>query len=110
MLSQRQARTVLAKKVQIENMSNMETPSLLPARAYIIYEYCSKMDLFTYVAEGSTMENEKLCHALFFQIIHSLNFMHLECSVAHLDVKLENIVIDKNYFLKLIDFAYCEGT
>ena len=28
--------------------------------------------------------------------------------MAHLDIKLENIVIDENYLLKLIDFAYCE--
>lgn len=29
--------------------------------------------------------------------------------MAHLDIKLENIVLDNNYFLKLIDFAYCES-
>ena len=34
--------------------------------------------------------------------------MHEECNMGHLDIKLENIVLDKNYFLKLIDFAYSE--
>jgi serine/threonine protein kinase len=28
--------------------------------------------------------------------------------MAHLDIKLENIVLDKFFMLKLIDFAYSE--
>lgn len=76
--------------------------------AYIIYEFCPKSDLFTYVAERFTVGREKLCHALFYQIISSLYYLHEECNMAHLDVKLENIVLDKHYFLKLIDFAYSE--
>lgn len=34
--------------------------------------------------------------------------MQTDCGLAHYDIKLENIVIDKNYVPKLIDFAYCE--
>lgn len=66
------------------------------------------MDLFTYVAQGHTIGDENLCHALFYQIINSLNFLHKDCGLAHLDIKLENIVLDARYLLKLIDFAYCE--
>ena len=39
------------------------------------------------------------------QIFEALNFMH-EKQVAHLDVKLSNIVIDNNRKIKLIDFEY----
>jgi serine/threonine protein kinase len=28
--------------------------------------------------------------------------------MAHLDIKLENIVMSENFLVKLIDFAYCE--
>jgi serine/threonine protein kinase len=35
--------------------------------------------------------------------------MHEKKGVAHLDIKLENLVLDSNYFLKIIDFAYCES-
>lgn len=76
--------------------------------AFIVFEYCPKYDLFTYVAEGFTVGNELLCHALFYQIIQSVRFLHQTHSLAHLDLKLENIVLDSRYLLKLIDFAYCE--
>lgn len=76
--------------------------------AYILYEYCPKNDLFAYVVEGATVGNEKLCHALFYQIINAMDYLHNECNKAHLDIKLENIVLDSHYFTKLIDFAYCE--
>jgi len=76
--------------------------------SYITVEYCSKLDLFSYVAAGYTVGNEALCHAIFIQILHSVNFMHQTKGIAHLDIKLENIVLDSQYILKLIDFAYCE--
>ena len=67
------------------------------------------MDLFTYVAEQATLGDEQLSHALFNQIINSVNFMHTEKKMAHLDIKLENIVINEHYLVKLIDFAYADG-
>jgi hypothetical protein len=38
----------------------------LEPAAFMIFEYCPKYDLFTYVAEGFTVGNEILCHALFY--------------------------------------------
>ena len=76
--------------------------------AFMVMEYCPSMDLFTYVAELATVGDEALCHALFIQVINTLNFMHETHKMAHLDIKLENIVVDEHYFLRLIDFAYCD--
>ena len=76
--------------------------------AYLVMEYCDKDDLFTYVKSGQTRMNERLCHTLFLQVLCGINFMHSECNLAHLDVKLENVVIDSDFFLKMIDFAFCE--
>jgi serine/threonine protein kinase len=74
----------------------------------MVMEYCPNMDLFTYVAELATIGDESLCHALFLQITNIVNYMHTEKMMSHLDIKLENIVVDQHYFIKLIDFAYCE--
>jgi serine/threonine protein kinase len=76
--------------------------------AFMVMEYCPSMDLFTYIADRATVGDEPLCHALFLQIVNTLNYMHDTHKMAHLDIKLENIVVDENYFLRLIDFAYCE--
>jgi len=45
--------------------SNLNCLSCKPL-AFMIFEYCPKMDLFNYVAEGYTRGNERLCHALFY--------------------------------------------
>ena len=55
------------------------------------------------------MGNERLCHALFHQLINSLSYLHNTCKLAHLDIKLENVVVDSRYSLRLIDFAFCES-
>ena len=71
-------------------------------------EYCDKSDLFAYVKSGKTRYNKNLCHALFYQVLCGINFMHKECNLAHLDIKLENVVLDSRYLVKIIDFAFAE--
>jgi serine/threonine protein kinase len=44
--------------------------------AYLVMEYCPMMDLFTYVAEQVTLGKEALCHAIFLQVINTVNYMH----------------------------------
>jgi len=34
--------------------------------------------------------------------------MHHSCGIAHIDIKLENIVLDQGYSPKFIDFAYSD--
>ena len=75
---------------------------------YIVFEYCPHDDLFTYVKCGLTRENELLCKILFQQILIGVNYMHKFCKTAHLDLKLENVVLDKSFNAVLIDFAYSD--
>lgn len=74
-----------------------------------MFDLCEKEDLFFYVKSGFTRYNEKLCRAIFAQILHGLHFMHHKCGMAHLDIKLENIVLDDKFIVKLIDFAYTDN-
>jgi serine/threonine protein kinase len=101
-------RTLLGKRIEKDASESWNELTLeVKESAFIVYEYCSRLDLFEYVRARFTVGNERLCHALFYQLINSLNFMHQACCLAHLDIKLENVVIDSKYCLKLIDFAYC---
>lgn len=65
-------------------------------------------DLFTYVKSGSTRLNYPLCYTLFMQVLFGVHYMHESCGIAHFDIKLENIVVDQKFNLKLIDFAFSE--
>jgi serine/threonine protein kinase len=73
-------------------------------------ESCSRDDLFAYVASKLTVFNESLCRYIFSQILSAVHYLHTNCSMAHLDIKLENVVLDSFYHPKLIDFAYSEET
>lgn len=102
----------MGKRFEQETLSAYRDPNLLQDSpqplAYITYEYAERSDLFNYVAARLTVGNERLTHSLFLQVINSMSFLHHTCGLAHLDIKLENIVVDSHGLLKLIDFAYCE--
>ncbi|TNV81250.1 hypothetical protein FGO68_gene3635 [Halteria grandinella] len=104
-------RTMIGKRAEQESLHASKDKNLLhPTQplAYIVYEYAERLDLFTYVAARLTTGDERLTHSLFLQVLNSMSFLHHSCGLAHLDIKLENIVVDSNGLLKLIDFAYCE--
>jgi len=46
---------------------------------------------------------EKLARTLFHQLIDAISYLH-EHNIAHLDIKVDNILIDANFNLKLTDF------
>jgi serine/threonine protein kinase len=76
--------------------------------AYLAFEFCPGEDLFDYVRSGRTRYNIRLCRALFAQVLAGLDYMHRGHGIAHMDLKLENVVVDQNLSLKIIDFAFCE--
>jgi serine/threonine protein kinase len=64
--------------------------------------------LFSYIKTGYTRGQNQLCHMIFIQILNGLNYMHRDHGIAHLDIKLENVVVNDKFVLKVIDFAFCE--
>ena len=55
--------------------------------------------------KGISIHKENIFKIIFRQIFDSMNYLHKH-GMAHRDIKLENILIKKNYEIKIIDFGF----
>ena len=62
------------------------------------------MDLLTRVDVGGSFSEEK-ARPLVRQLLSAVAHMHA-CDLVHLDIKLDNILLDENEVLKLCDFGH----
>ena len=70
---------------------------------FLIFEYCSKGELLGYVQLSGGFE-EKVAKIIFKTILETVEKLH-EIGIYHLDLKLENILIDKDFNIKIADFG-----
>lgn len=70
---------------------------------HIVMEHCAQGDLFKYVLDAFPLPTVKSLE-LFQQIVDGVAFLH-SIGFAHLDLSLENILIDKHGVCKLADFG-----
>eukprot|EP00345_Euplotes_harpa_P014646 CAMPEP_0168338616 /NCGR_PEP_ID=MMETSP0213-20121227/12952_1 /TAXON_ID=151035 /ORGANISM="Euplotes harpa, Strain FSP1.4" /LENGTH=346 /DNA_ID=CAMNT_0008344451 /DNA_START=298 /DNA_END=1338 /DNA_ORIENTATION=+ len=70
---------------------------------YISLEYAENGSLFNYLAKGGNL-TDKMARHFFHQLISALEYLHQK-GYAHRDVKLENLLLDSNFDLKLADFG-----
>jgi len=76
----------------------------VPAKvSYMLMEYAQYGDFFTAIVRYKISFTETLVRTYFHQLIEGLEFLHNN-GAAHLDIKLENLLIGENYTLKLADF------
>ena len=70
---------------------------------FIIMEYCEGQDIMDYIlARTRLSEEESLKY--FQQLINALYYLHSQ-NITHRDIKIDNLLLDKNLDLKLIDFG-----
>lgn len=73
---------------------------------YFVMEYVSEGELFVYVIKGKF--DEKKSRAIFIQLLKAINHCHKK-SIAHRDIKLENIFVadksENNFKVKVGDFG-----
>lgn len=85
-------------------------------RCFAILEYCRNGDLFDYMTSyletkadedsiGMMAHDKPLLRSLMEQIISGMSALH-KAGYAHLDIKLENILIGDDGILKLCDFGF----
>ena len=68
----------------------------------LVMEYAHHGDFFDLVTKGG-LAHEVHMRTYFHQLIAGLEYLHSQ-GVAHLDMKLENLLLGKDFLLKIIDF------
>lgn len=73
---------------------------------YIITEFCSRGDLFTYLKSKSLGLPEREALKYLRQIFDALEYLHRH-DISHRDIKPENILIAHDGKVKIADFGLC---
>jgi len=60
-------------------------------------------DFFDLANDGLFQDNEILIRTYFHQLVEGLEYIHSQ-GIAHLDLKLENLMLGSEFMLKIIDF------
>jgi serine/threonine protein kinase len=71
---------------------------------YCVLEYAPGGDLFDYIFAVGSGFPENIARFYFKQLFSALEFLH-DNKVVHRDMKLENLLLDKDFNLKLADFG-----
>jgi len=69
---------------------------------FLAMEYAPFGDFFDLIF-SQELHNEKLVRTYFHQLVNAVEYLHSK-GIAHLDIKLENLLLGNDYLLKLADF------
>ncbi|KAL1965630.1 hypothetical protein VTN77DRAFT_5307 [Rasamsonia byssochlamydoides] len=71
---------------------------------WLVLEYCPGDELYNYLLNHGPLPVEKV-RRIFSQLVGAVAYVHSK-SCVHRDLKLENILLDKNENVKLCDFGF----
>ncbi|OHS95883.1 CAMK family protein kinase [Tritrichomonas foetus] len=71
----------------------------------LVMEFLEKGDLLDLV-NGKSKITENDAQRIYAQIISILTYLHDELKMVHCDIKLDNILLDRNNNIRLIDFGF----
>jgi len=75
---------------------------------YIVLDYIHGKDLLSFMEDRDFQPlMETVARSIFLQLLDAVEYCH-ERGVSHKDLKLENVMIDKQARVSLIDFGLCE--
>ena len=101
-------------KREVKTWSRFRHPNILPliesfsGDGYMIAAsiLAENGNLHSYIANNGKLPEEE-AQNIFKQIIHAVHYLHEEEKIVHLDIKLENILVRKNFKIYLCDFGTC---
>ena len=73
-------------------------------KPYYVMDYFSRGLLFSYVASGKLTQRQ--AKFIFKKLIESFKFLHEKGGILHFDIKLDNIILDKEFTPIIIDFTF----
>ncbi|KAH0790533.1 CAMK family protein kinase [Histomonas meleagridis] len=109
-IQEEEARTRFIREINIMKQTDHPFISKLfeiietPKYTYLVMEYAENGSILTYVNSHGRLP-EKVVRRYFSQLISALEYLHEVRLIAHRDLKAENVLLDRNYNLRLIDFG-----
>jgi len=70
--------------------------------SYICFEYAHHGDLFKIISNQGKM-SEIIARTIFHQLVEAVEYLHKN-DLAHLDLKLDNILVNQEFQIKVCDF------
>ena len=101
----------ILKRVNHKNIANLYEIIFTDTQVLIIQEYVKGISLRDYYnkeirnQKGISEHKAKIFKKIFKQIFDAMNYLHSNY-IAHRDIKLENILLTRDYEIKLIDFGF----
>ena len=101
----------ILKKLNHKNIAKLTEVINTEKQILIIQELIEGISLREYYnneikhQKGISIHKENIFKIIFRQIFDAMNYLH-KLGMAHRDIKLENILIKKNYEIKIIDFGF----
>ena len=93
----------ILKSVKHKHIVQLYDVLQTPRHIFIIMEYCEGKDLLDYILTKSKLSEEESLK-YFHQLINALFYLHSQ-NIAHRDIKIDNMLLDRNRDLKLVDFG-----
>ena len=75
---------------------------------YVIFEYLKNGELYNYIFLLKKKFSEEISRRIFFDLLKAIEACH-KSGITHGDIKLQNILLNSNFNLKLIDFGFAKN-
>ena len=75
---------------------------------YCIYEYLKNSELHNYIFLIKKRFTEDIARKIFFDIVKGVEVCH-KSGITHGDIKLQNLLFNSNFNVKLIDFGFAKN-